>query len=191
MTASDTATRLMDTAQLLIMERGYNAFSYKDLAETVGIRTASIHYHFPSKGDLGVAVMRRYLGDLDAALARIDRTARSSRARLKGLVKVFAETESRGAICMCGSLAASLETLPDDLRAAVAAYLDRCETWIRDVIADGVKSGELAYAGKPSEAAAALLSGLQGALLIARARSARASVLAHVQRAFLHTLGAD
>ena len=93
MTASETATRLMDAAQLLIMERGYNAFSYKDLAESVGIRTASIHYHFPSKGDLGLAVMGRYLGKLDDALARFERTAQSGRARIEGLVKVFAETE--------------------------------------------------------------------------------------------------
>ena len=190
MTASETATRLMDAAQLLIMERGYNAFSYKDLAESVGIRTASIHYHFPSKGDLGLAVMGRYLGQLDDALARIDRTAKSGKARIKGLVKVFAETESRGAICMCGSLAASLETLPAELQEAVAEYLDRCETWIQRVIADGGREGEFAYAGKPAEAAAALLSGLQGGLLVARARTARASVLANVQRLFLNTLEA-
>jgi len=50
---SDTAERILDIAQDLIQRRGFNAFSYHDIAAPMGIRKASIHYHFPSKADLG------------------------------------------------------------------------------------------------------------------------------------------
>ena len=61
MPRGDTRTQLLDVAQRLVQARSYNAFSFKDLAAEIGIRTASIHYHFRTKGDLGVALMQRYI----------------------------------------------------------------------------------------------------------------------------------
>ena len=190
MTASDTAAQLLDEAQGLIMARGYNAFSYKDLAAAVGIRTASIHYHFPTKGDLGVALMQRYVAGLDGALERIDRGSRSASAKIKAFVKLYAETESAGAICLCGSLASDIETLPPELQEVVHDYLARSEKWLAGVIAAGIDEGELRYAGRPADAAATLLSSLQGGLILSRARSARTSTLTTVQRVFLELLDA-
>ena len=188
MAVADTPTQLMDAAQALIQERGYNAFSYKDLAEEVGIRTASIHYHFPSKGDLGVAVMGRYQERLEAELARIERTGRSGRARLKAFVRLYAGTEACGAICLCGSLASDLATLPPELGDAVSEYVTRSEGWIASVIREGVEAGEFGFSGRPSEAAATLLAALQGGLLLGRARRASGSLLASVQRVLFLTL---
>ena len=188
MKANDTASQLMDAAQDLIQDRGYNAFSYKDLAETVGIRTASIHYHFPSKGDLGVALMQRYLEDLDEALAKIDRNARSARAKLKALFRLYAETEAGGAICLCGSLAADRQTLPEPLQDAVAAYLERSEAWVAEVLSEGKREGEFRSSTKPDDTAVTLLASLQGGLILSRARSEREPLLASVQRVLLKNL---
>ena len=55
-----TATRILDAAQALVQQRGYNAVSYGDLAEALDLTTAAIHYHFPSKADLGQALVGRY-----------------------------------------------------------------------------------------------------------------------------------
>ena len=85
MTPPETTTLLLNTAQGLIQTRGFNAFSYKDLAEAVGIRTASIHYHFPAKAELGVALMERYIADLNQALENIDRSGRTPQGKAKGL----------------------------------------------------------------------------------------------------------
>lgn len=184
----DTATQLMDAARVLIQDRGYNAFSYKDLAEQVGIRTASIHYHFPSKGDLGVAVMERYLAGLEEGLALIDHRARTHRARIRSLVRIYAETEAAGAICLCGSLAADQATLPRKLREAVATYVERTEGWLAGVVRDGVEAGEFGYAGRPADLAASLLASLQGALILSRTDVRRSSHLASVQRVFMGIL---
>ena len=66
---SDTADRILDIVEELIQTRGYNSFSYQDVATRIGIRTASIHYHFPAKADLGRVVIERYSAGL-AELAR-------------------------------------------------------------------------------------------------------------------------
>src|SRR5258706_9278478 len=68
---SDTAEQILDLAGLLIKTRGYSAFSYQDIADSLGIRKASIHYHFPSKADLGIAVVDRYVARFGAALVAI------------------------------------------------------------------------------------------------------------------------
>ena len=123
MPTKDTKGELLDAAQAMIQERGFNAFSYKDLAEVVGIRTASIHYHFAAKTDLALALMKRYSGELESALAVIDRPGRGARARLERFIDLYRQTAKRGAICLCGSLGADLETLPAALRVEVALSL--------------------------------------------------------------------
>lgn len=189
MKADETATRLLDTAQQLVQRRGYNAFSYKDLAEAVGIRTASIHYHFPAKADLGKALMDRYQAELERTLEAIDRTGRSSKAKLKRFIKLYRDAESHGTICLCGSMASDQETLPRGLRGAVSAYLERSEGWVADRIAEGVRGGEFTFSGKPADAAAALVASLQGGLIVSRARHGR-RLVDTVQREFLRAMEA-
>lgn len=193
MASADTPTQLLDRAQSLVQSRGFNAFSYKDLAASVGIRTASIHYHFPTKGDLGLALMQRYRAGLDDLLASLDQRRTSAKARLLGLMDAYAETEAQGAICLCGSLASDQETLGEDLSQAVTDYLDSTLSWVEATLEAGAKSGEFDLAAKPAakpaDLAASLVASLQGALLLSRAAD-RGSIVGRVRRTFLHSLGA-
>ena len=191
MKRNETATLLLDAAQALIQERGYNAFSYKGLAASIGIRTASIHYHFPAKGDLGVALMERYLEALEAELSRLDRSSKTVPSKLKSFIKLYNETESRGAICLCGSLASDRETLPEPLQDVVSRYLDVSEQWVARQISEGVSEGLFGYRGRASEAATALISSLQGGLILSRASSDGTPRVASVQRVFFKTLEAE
>ena len=188
MSESTTVTHLLDTAEELARSRGYNAFSYKDLAESVGIRTASIHYHFKAKADLGKALVDRYRGELEEELAEIDRKCRTNRAKLKRFIALYHETESRGAICLCGSLASDHETLPDSVQSAVLQYLEQSERWIVEKLEDGLREEEFGLLGKPKDAAATLLAGLQGGLILARAKRGGGSVIDSVQRTFFANL---
>ena len=184
----DTATELLNTAQRLVQERGYNAFSYKDLAEAVGIRTASIHYHFPSKTDLGVALMERYTNELNAGLAALDEGATSSQAKLEEFMGLYSETEASGAICLCGSLASDRQTLPEELQEAITVYLDRTEAWLSATLSNGAEQGEFRLPGDAADLAASLMSSLQGGLILSRARDGQ-RMLGIVKRVFLNSLG--
>lgn len=184
---SDTAKELLDTAQRLVQERGYNAFSYKDLAEAVGIRTASIHYHFPSKADLGVAIMDRYTDDLSQALSSIDADALESQAKLREFIALYSQTERCGAICLCGSLASDRETLPEQLQEAVTRYLVSSEAWLTQTLQHGVEQGEFTLTVEAPDLAASLLSSLQGGLILSRARGGR-PLLSIVEQVFFSSI---
>lgn len=186
---TSTASQLLDTAHDLVQARGFNAFSYKDLAEAVGIRTASIHYHFPSKADLGAALIGRYIDRLEDTLASIEASKRSARARLIAFFDLYKATEAEGAICLCGSLASDLETLTPEVRTQVQAYLVRSETWLAAQLKDGETSGAFTLPGRPRDLAATLLASLQGGLILARARGTT-KVIATIQRGFLASLEA-
>ena len=184
---SDTAKELLDTAQRLVQERGYNAFSYKDLAEAVGIRTASIHYHFPSKADLGVAIMDRYTDDLSQALSSIDADALESQAKLREFIALYSQTKRCGAICLCGSLASDRETLPEQLQEAVTRYLVSSEAWLTQTLQHGVEQGEFTLTVEAPDLAASLLSSLQGGLILSRARGGR-PLLSIVEQVFFSSI---
>jgi len=188
MDMNDTATKLLDAAQVLVQNRGYNAFSYKDLATTVGIRTASIHYHFPAKVDLGKALMARYSDELEQSLDEIDRKGRTNGAKLKRFIGLYRATQERGAICLCGSLASDLNTLPAELQSDVTAYLDRSEAWVSEKIRDGIRSGEFSSSGTAASIASTLVAGLQGGLILSRTRGSSSTVLNHIERTVLAAL---
>src|SRR5215510_13109700 len=102
---SETAEQILDLAETLIQTRGYSAFSYQDIALALGIRKASIHYHFPSKAALGVALVDRYVARFAAGLETI---ASDESQSAMAMLDFYAEPYlgfARGdddRICLCG-----------------------------------------------------------------------------------------
>lgn len=184
---NDTAQRLLSAARALVQSRGYNAFSYKDLQEAVGIRTASIHYHFPTKVDLGIALMDQYKSELNQALSEIDRKKRTNKSKLNAFIDLYQKTESNETICLCGSLASDQKTLPEQLQKSVITYLKESEHWLARVIHDGADSGEFVLSSKPKTYAITLLASLQGGLILSFASDSQ-SIISEVQRAFFNSL---
>jgi len=168
--AIPTDRRIMDAAQRLMQVRGYNAFSYADIAEEVGVRTATIHYHFPSKGVLARDVVARYRADTRAKLAAIDREVADAPRKLERYVALYGAIVREGPrICLCALLAAELPTLPTGVDAEVRGYYTDHEAWLSRVLEDGVAAGALRIADAPTMTAQILLSGIDGAMLVARA----------------------
>ena len=172
--ADTTAEKLLDAAQHLIQTRGYNAFSYRDLADRVGIKTASIHYHFPTKGDLGLALVARHRKGLANALADIDGRATDAPGRLRLFAALFRATLLDGdRMCLCGMLAAEHQTLPPALAAEVRLYFEDNERWLARTLLAGRKAGELAFADSAPAVARAAVASLEGAMLSARLHADR------------------
>ena len=86
---TDTKTALLDSAERAARTRGFDGFSFADLAEDVGIRKASIHHHFPTKAALSVALMQRYYTDLEKACADIDAAETTGGAHLSALINRY------------------------------------------------------------------------------------------------------
>jgi TetR/AcrR family transcriptional repressor of nem operon len=165
---ADTPARILDIAERLVQSRGFNGFSYADIAAELGVTKASLHYHFPGKAELGEALIVRYAARFADALEGIDRDGGDARARLDAYAAIYGDVLREKRMCLCGMLAADYETLPEPMQAAVIRFFDDNETWLVGVLERGIEEGTLRVAGSPRDAAQAIVSGLEGAMLVAR-----------------------
>lgn len=163
-----TTSRILDVAERLLQVRGYNGFSYGDVATELGITRAALHYHFPGKGELGQALIERYAMRFGAALAELDATAPDAAAKLRGYVALYTDVLSADRMCLCGMLAAEHRTLPDPLQQAVCDFFTANTTWLRKVLEEGCSDGSLRCPGTAEATASMVLGTLEGAMLITR-----------------------
>jgi TetR/AcrR family transcriptional regulator, transcriptional repressor for nem operon len=161
--------RILDVAEGLAQTRGFNGFSYADIAARLVVTKASLHYHFPSKADLGRALVARYHGTFAAALETIDRAAVDPREKLRRYAGLYASVMRNDRMCLCGMLAAEYATLPAAMQAELLAFFNANESWLGGLLEDGRRSGEFTFRGSAKQRAQSLLGALQGALLVARA----------------------
>ena len=122
---ADTATRILDVAEELVQTRGFNGFSYADVAAELGITMASLHYHFAGKAELGQALIERYAARFVAALEAIDASGGDAPAKLGAYAAHLRRRPARKRMCLCGMLAADYDTLPEPMREAVHPLLRR------------------------------------------------------------------
>jgi TetR/AcrR family transcriptional repressor of nem operon len=167
--APDTSCRILDIAERLVQTRGFNAFSYADIAAALHVTKATLHYHFPTKAELGGRLIERYQTAFLAALDRIDESGGDSCAKLKAYVGIYADVLDDDRMCLCGMLAADYVTLPPTMTEAVRRFFDANEAWLAEALRHGREKGELAFAGSPIEAAQVLVGALEGTMLLARA----------------------
>jgi TetR/AcrR family transcriptional regulator, transcriptional repressor for nem operon len=163
-----TADRILDIAERLVQSRGFNSFSYADIATEMGITKASLHYHFPGKAELGLALINRYTERFSAALERIDRELPDARTKLEAYTRLYADVLRGKRMCMCGILAAEYQTLPKPMRDAVIGFFDDNQRWLANLLSQGARDHTLVFTGSPDEVAQSILSTLEGAMLVAR-----------------------
>ena len=168
MAAAGTDQKILDVAERLVQTRGFNGFSYADIAQALHVTKASLHYHFPGKADLGQQLIQRYELNFLAALERIDAGGRDAADKLRRYAALYEDVLRDNRMCLCGMLAAEYATLPKPMRDDMRHFFDANERWLAAVLADGRKSKALRFTGSPAEAARSLMSALEGAMLIAR-----------------------
>jgi TetR/AcrR family transcriptional repressor of nem operon len=122
---NETAERLMDLAEGHIRNAGYGGFSFRDLAAAIGIKSASVHHHFPTKATMIAAVVRRY-GDrfLMTVAPSPNETPTEAIATYRSAFRAALDRD--GLMCLCGVLGAEAGILPDDVAAAILLFFRRC-----------------------------------------------------------------
>jgi len=163
-----TATLILDVAERLLQIRGFNAFSYADIATELKMSKAALHYHFVGKAELGGELINRYTIRFVAALAALEARVSDAPARLAAYSDLYLALLLEQKMCLCGMLATDFETLPDSMHAGVVAFFDKNEEWLSRVLEDGIEKGALEFEETPSEIAWMIIGCLQGAMLIAK-----------------------
>ena len=166
--SADTSQRILDIAERLVQTRGFNGFSYADIAEALDVTKASLNYHFPSKADLGKRLIERYEEAFVAALKTIDETGAAARDKLKRYARIYADVLRDNRMCLCGMLASDYATLPKPMKEEVKHFFDENEQWLAAVLERGRKAGSLSFKGPALELARVLVGSLEGAMMLAR-----------------------
>jgi TetR/AcrR family transcriptional regulator, transcriptional repressor for nem operon len=167
---SGTAERIMDVAHKLLVERGFSAFSYADIAEAIQIRKASIHHHFPTKTALVVVVLERHRLRMQEAHAALDQHVSSPIDRLKKYVNYWEvcirkKTEP---FCVAALLGAELPSLPEEIQSEVGKHFTSLRQWIAKTLKDGVKQKVIRLQGTADIEAEMLMAAVHGAMISAR-----------------------
>lgn len=166
---SETAERVVDAAQALIQRRGYNGFSYEDIAKVVGIRKASIHHHFATKPELAAVVMQRYTHRFREHLLQIEGQHAKANERLGAYAALFEQTFGQdGKLCVAGALGAELKTLDPLITQEVERFFQINMDWLTQVFKQGLRAGQLRSELKPEALAQAYLCMLEGAMIVGR-----------------------
>jgi TetR/AcrR family transcriptional regulator, transcriptional repressor for nem operon len=168
-TTSDTRQRIMTAARLTVQDRGYGGLSFRELAKDVGIKSASIHHYFPTKGELGGALAERYTSDFAEYLDGLLGEGLDQETCIRKYTDVFRNTllnENR--MCLGGIMAAEHKELPVEVRAEVVKFSEMNVRWLIKVLSLG-KSARVATKAIQRRALA-IFAAIEGAQLVARSR---------------------
>lgn len=159
---------ILAAARKTAQAHGYGGLNFRQLAAEVGIKAASIHYHFPTKADLGAAVARRYWEDTAAALNAISDEAADPLGSLRRYPEIFRTSlESGNRMCLCSFMAAETDDLPDAVKAEVLAFAEVNVAWLSRHLA----AASLAGTDVGEARARAIFAAVAGAQLMARSRA--------------------
>ena len=164
----NTSEQILDTALQMVQTRGYNAFSYAGISDVVGIRKASIHYHFPTKSHLGQALVRRYREDLAQSLQKLQEESSDARKQLLGLARIYGVNLQEQRLGLEGILGASMLTLPTEVQKEVQLLFEDLIAWIAATIQRGCEAGTFTNTISAEVEARVLVANIQGAQTIAR-----------------------
>src|SRR5262249_55838679 len=163
---SETAEKILDLAEQLIQTRGCSAFSYQDIADSLKIRKASIHYHFETKADLVIAVIDRYANRFDQTMENIARVeSATSMSMLEHYMQPYAAFAARpDRVCLCGALSGEMLALPGAIRERVGLFFKSHHQWLTQILKRGTARGEFKLADSAGKTARLIFGALQGAL---------------------------
>jgi TetR/AcrR family transcriptional repressor of nem operon len=165
------ADRILKAAEALMIERGYSAFSYADIAEVVEIKKPSIHHHFPTKSGLAVAVLKKHREKTIEGAERLDRQIEDPRKRLHAYMQYWEGCirDRTVPFCVAALMGAELPSLPEEVQAEVRLHFRALGEWLERTLKAGVKAGAIKLQDSAATEAQTLMAVVHGAMLSARA----------------------
>jgi TetR/AcrR family transcriptional regulator, transcriptional repressor for nem operon len=150
---SEATVEIMDAAERRMRIGGFNGFSFREIAADVGVKSSSVHYHFPTKEKLAAAVIHRYT---DEVAEFIDKELAADSDPVKAWTRAFRGTLRSDRMCPCIALGAGSLDLPAEVAAEVKRFFNMC-------------LDKLVTEGLSPESAAKLLATITGAMVVANA----------------------
>ena len=159
---SDTVARILASAERYVRSGGYTAFSFREIAKEIGIKSASIHYHFPTKADLAAALAQDYTERFLEKLREIPFSDPLDR-QLAQYIDLFRQALCLDKkICLCAALATETDLLPDTVKQAIQYFFQENINWIAARLQEH-------QTDNANQVASHILATLEGAMLLSKA----------------------
>ncbi|MDN3516149.1 TetR/AcrR family transcriptional regulator [Aquisalimonas lutea] len=163
-----TRKRILDAAGELLQRNGFSGFSYQHIATRLGVKNAAIHYHFPSKTDLGVALIRRYRANFAWWIDQLESQGVDPVGRLEGFFDLEERYLREGKVCPLGVVGVEHAGIPDSMRRETEVFVGELLGWLTRTLDEGARRGVMTFDGTSDGKALTVLTSLQGGLQIAR-----------------------
>jgi TetR/AcrR family transcriptional repressor of nem operon len=161
---------LLTHAEALARSRGIDAFSYADLAAATGIRKASVHYHFATKAELTLALIKDYAARIADRLNQIEAQSAAASGALRDFLQLYHDALGTGdSLCLCVAFSAATDSLPEASVTRVEAFRKDVTVWLNAQFNRARQDGSVRTLSDPAQEAAALFALVEGAQLVARA----------------------
>ncbi|MBZ4188659.1 TetR/AcrR family transcriptional regulator [Niabella beijingensis] len=134
-----TRSEILRIGDALLRARGYNAFSFTDISRSLNIRNASIHYHFPTKTVLGLAIIAEYGERLDRLREKLK--DRPVMEKLEAFFNVYIAAREEDKICLVGSLATDFYTVEPEMQQALDRLVQQILHWLIGILEEGKEDG--------------------------------------------------
>ncbi len=161
-----TREHIILTADALIREKGYNAFSFVDIAQVVGIKKPSIHHHFPHKTDLGIAVIEFHIKGLE----HIKQVSRNKTAleKLDRFFSIYSDIKDQNKVCIVGSLSTDYNTLEPEVQEKIKKFSNAFLAWVTDILKDGRQEGVFYFDETPRTRAVLIIASMMAIVKLSR-----------------------
>lgn len=169
----ETRKDILNAAEQFLQLRGYNGFSYHHISAELGVRNAAVHYHFPTKADLGAAVIRRFRENFRWWREQLEARAASGAERIEAFLELDARYASERKVCPLGVVGVEFAGLPPEMCRQADQLLDDVVDYLQAALEIGLGDGSLRFRGEPRALALQILTATQGALQLSRLRGIR------------------
>ncbi|MCF3111216.1 TetR/AcrR family transcriptional regulator [Niabella sp. CC-SYL272] len=134
-----TRSEIIRIGDALLRERGFNAFSFSDISHRLHIKNASIHYHFPTKTALGLAIIAEY--EKRFAQLRQDLKNQPVMEKLEAFFNVYIAAKEENKICLVGALATDFYTVDAEMQEALGKMVQQVLNWLISILEEGKVQG--------------------------------------------------
>ena len=159
-----TKTTIVNLADRLIRQNGYHAFSYKDISSRLKIKNAAVHYHFPTKGDLGAAVIDKSRLQFKKSIE--EWSSLEPRDQIEAFLNIYSSIGNQHLVCFMGALGASFDSLPEVMQQSLHEASLEIREWLRSVLEAGLKDESMTFRESVEQKADAIVSSLLASLIL-------------------------
>jgi TetR/AcrR family transcriptional repressor of nem operon len=123
---------ILNAAENKARSGGYNNFSFRELANEVGIKSASVHYHFPTKADLGAELVKRYTENFLQALGEPALLIAQGKDPIERYIELFRHALiADKKMCLCGLFGAESDAMPQKVKRYTTLFFEKNIDWLQ------------------------------------------------------------